>query len=216
MDKINQRGRSMIEMLGVLAIVGILSVSAIAGFQKAMIKHKTNKIFDEITTITANIQTAFANQRNYEELGNYNCNELVSLGIVSAAMCDATNHIKNAFGGEISLLEACSNADYNNCIYSAYSLHITGIPKQACIELATNNWQSSFEAIQIGHSIQITTIALNLSDCLATETTPDAPSKGYLWACKNHNQIPVSYNDAALACDCSEANNLCEFVFTGR
>ena len=36
-------GRSMVEMLGVLAIIGVLSVSAIAGYSKAMMKHKLNK-----------------------------------------------------------------------------------------------------------------------------------------------------------------------------
>ncbi|MBP3687796.1 MAG: type II secretion system protein [Alphaproteobacteria bacterium] len=39
----------MIEMLGVLAIVGILSVGAIAGFQKAMRKHKINKLTEQYT-----------------------------------------------------------------------------------------------------------------------------------------------------------------------
>ena len=39
----NQFGRSMIEMLGVLAIIGVLSVGAIAGYQKAMFKYKLNK-----------------------------------------------------------------------------------------------------------------------------------------------------------------------------
>lgn len=38
--KSEECGRSMIEMLGVLAIVGILSVGGIAGFSKAMMKHK--------------------------------------------------------------------------------------------------------------------------------------------------------------------------------
>ena len=36
-------GRSMVEMLGVLAIVGVLSVGAIAGYSKAMFKYKLNK-----------------------------------------------------------------------------------------------------------------------------------------------------------------------------
>ena len=31
-------GRSMVEMLGVLAIIGVLSVGAVAGYSKAMIK----------------------------------------------------------------------------------------------------------------------------------------------------------------------------------
>ena len=36
-------GRSMVEMLGVLAIIGVLSVGAIAGYSKAMTKYKLNK-----------------------------------------------------------------------------------------------------------------------------------------------------------------------------
>ena len=40
-------GRSMIEMLGVLAIVGVLSVGGIAGYSKAMEKFKLNKTISE-------------------------------------------------------------------------------------------------------------------------------------------------------------------------
>ena len=36
-------GRSMVEMLGVLAIIGVLSVGAIAGYGKAMLKYKLNQ-----------------------------------------------------------------------------------------------------------------------------------------------------------------------------
>ena len=36
-------GRSMVEMLGVLAIIGVLSVGAINGYSKAMFKYKLNK-----------------------------------------------------------------------------------------------------------------------------------------------------------------------------
>ena len=39
----NPLGRSMIEMLGVLAIIGVLSVGGIAGYSKAMEKYKINK-----------------------------------------------------------------------------------------------------------------------------------------------------------------------------
>lgn len=45
--KSNQAGRSMIEMLGVLAIVGVLSVGAIAEFGKAMYKWKAIKCAEE-------------------------------------------------------------------------------------------------------------------------------------------------------------------------
>ena len=42
--KNNQFGRSMIEMLGVLAIIGVLSVGGIFGYSKAMMTWKIKVI----------------------------------------------------------------------------------------------------------------------------------------------------------------------------
>ena len=42
-----EKGRSMIEMLGVLAIIAVLSVGGIAGYSKAMEKFKLNKLVQE-------------------------------------------------------------------------------------------------------------------------------------------------------------------------
>ena len=47
----NSFGRSMIEMLGVLAIVAVLSVGGIAGYSKAMEKFKVNKLLKEYTEL---------------------------------------------------------------------------------------------------------------------------------------------------------------------
>ena len=43
-----ENGRSMVEMLGVLAIIGVLSVGAISGYSKAMLKYKLNKQAEQI------------------------------------------------------------------------------------------------------------------------------------------------------------------------
>ncbi len=53
--KINQIGRSMVEMLGVLAIIGVLSVGAIAGYSKAMTKYKMNKQINQINQVISYI-----------------------------------------------------------------------------------------------------------------------------------------------------------------
>ena len=42
-------GRSMVEMLGVLAIIGVLSVGAISGYSKAMMKYKLNKQTEQLS-----------------------------------------------------------------------------------------------------------------------------------------------------------------------
>jgi hypothetical protein len=46
-----QYGRSMIEMLGVLAIIGVLSVGGIAGYTKAMDEYRINENINEINHV---------------------------------------------------------------------------------------------------------------------------------------------------------------------
>ena len=50
--KNNQNGRSMIEMLGVLAIIGVLSVSGFGMVKKMQNSYNTNKIMEEISGFT--------------------------------------------------------------------------------------------------------------------------------------------------------------------
>lgn len=47
----NEKGRSMVEMLGVLAIIGVLSVSAMSGYSKAMMKYRLNKQAEQLNTV---------------------------------------------------------------------------------------------------------------------------------------------------------------------
>lgn len=59
-------GRSMVEMLGVLAIIGVLSVGAIAGYSKAMIKYKLNKQAEQLNTV---INVVASNAHSFSNLG---------------------------------------------------------------------------------------------------------------------------------------------------
>ena len=53
--KRNQKGRSMVEMLGVLAIVGVLSVGGVYGYGVAMKKHKANELLHQASMLAATI-----------------------------------------------------------------------------------------------------------------------------------------------------------------
>ncbi|MCP4393845.1 MAG: hypothetical protein GY804_06210 [Alphaproteobacteria bacterium] len=64
----NQTGRTMTEMLGVLAIVGILSVGAFAGYSSAMTTYRANQAIDEIKHIIHGIIDLFADKNNYQGL----------------------------------------------------------------------------------------------------------------------------------------------------
>ncbi|MBR2300129.1 MAG: hypothetical protein IJ870_06125 [Alphaproteobacteria bacterium] len=67
--KIKQTGRSMVEMLGVLAVIGVLSAGALAGYSKAMLQYKLNIQSEQINTIMDGI-LLYANKIS-EEKGSY-------------------------------------------------------------------------------------------------------------------------------------------------
>ncbi|MBE6455560.1 MAG: hypothetical protein E7014_03840, partial [Alphaproteobacteria bacterium] len=46
--KMNEHGRSMVEILGVLAVIGVLSVGGIIGYKYAMDKYRTNDIVESV------------------------------------------------------------------------------------------------------------------------------------------------------------------------
>ena len=52
-----QKGRSMIEMLGVLAIVGVLSIGGLAGYTMAMNRWRANTLTDYVTRCLVVSQT---------------------------------------------------------------------------------------------------------------------------------------------------------------
>lgn len=49
-----EAGRSMVEMLGVLAIIGVLSIGSVSGYSKAMFKYKLNKQTEQLETLIYN------------------------------------------------------------------------------------------------------------------------------------------------------------------
>ena len=128
-----QTGRSMIEMLGVLAIIGVLSVGGIAGYSKAMMKYRTNKTIEQVTMIATNIRTLFANQNNFDDLGDLgitNINLITKAKIVPEEMI-TKDGLKNAFGGDVFIFSAGSG--------DVFVIGMT-IPQEACITLMTQDW----------------------------------------------------------------------------
>ena len=53
-----QKGRSMIEMLGVLAIIGVLSIGGLAGYTMAMNRYRANTLTDYVMRCGVVAQTS--------------------------------------------------------------------------------------------------------------------------------------------------------------
>ena len=145
----NENGRSMIEMLGVLAIIGVLSVGGIAGYSKAMIKYRINKTIEQITLIAGNVRTFFAPQRNYEGLTNA---VIKKAKLVPDEMWNG-GEIKNVWGGTIWLEQADKSLTNDHKAFSLQMDPDPVIPMEACIELTSQDWSSAgVTSIGIGYT----------------------------------------------------------------
>ena len=135
---LNQSGRSMIEMLGVLAIVGVLSVGGIAGYSKAMEKFRQNKTIDAITHLMANIQTTYAKQTSYDNLVNETA---IKAGTVpdGFTISETDNTISTVYGGSLTIQNTGDT----------YSIRIYNLPKQVAMVLATQDWSGSGNLVQL-------------------------------------------------------------------
>ncbi len=72
--KNTQQGRSMIEMLGVLAIIGVLSIGGLAGYTMAMNRHRANQILDYVSRAVVIAQTK---GDGTQEISNENCSTIL-------------------------------------------------------------------------------------------------------------------------------------------
>ena len=156
-----QRGRSMIEMLGVLAIIGVLSVGGITGYSKAMMKYRINKTIEQITLIAGNVRAFWGPQKNYigvwcycDVYGCYGQSDGDGCSIVKKAkifpdeMITVTDgkimSITNPFGDEVSLYEVDKAKSGDK---QAFLIDYRGLPQEACIELATYDWSNAGASI---------------------------------------------------------------------
>ena len=147
----NESGRSMVEMLGVLAIIGVLSVGGIAGYSKAMNKYKINKTTDQVSMLVANLRTLFSTQGNYDGLDNA---AAVNFGVVPEDMVTksgTSTTLKNAFNGAVTITEAAARSSGEaSGVGEAFNIEYAGLSDEACVTVVTGDWGSGQASGLIG------------------------------------------------------------------
>ena len=101
-----EQGRSMVEMLGVLAIIGVLSVGAIAGYSKAMMKYKLNKYSEQMNTV---INAVARNVHSFDNIYSQNnvatslASYLVKMGEIPTEMVTSNpKYLRDIFLSDIA------------------------------------------------------------------------------------------------------------------
>ena len=135
----NENGRSMVEMLGVLAIIGVLSAGALKGYSDAMFKYKMNKTIDIYTHIL----------QRFAELDEKGLGKRIEIGL------DNTDLVKYGFLDECQQEgdESCRlpigkiRMDFMNgylgdtIVSGEFVLHFTS--SKECIAFALAHWENA-------------------------------------------------------------------------
>jgi type II secretory pathway pseudopilin PulG len=148
-------GRSMVEMLGVLAIIGVLSVGAIAGYSKAMMKYKLNKQTEQIGSILDYVNMHLDDfKRSKTTTAGYLIPILTKLDVIPKEMIrgNRDDAIFDVFGTTISLSNyTVGDGDY----YFEFILYINKGQKESCMNLFNiakakreQLWRTKFETIK--------------------------------------------------------------------
>ncbi len=173
-------GRSMVEMLGVLAIIGVLSVGAIAGYSKAMFKYKLNKHAEQMNTVINAVARNVHNFDNIKQGGTSLTSYFIKMGEIPTEMIkqNQTNLIYDIFG-------------------QGWNIFITGDGSQILLSTYSTDGSSSLTAKS----------ANNLDICknIITAAKENSDSINYMLSVNNHssaNQISSSLNGGT----CSSGN----------
>ena len=187
--KNEQSGRSMVEMLGVLAIIGVLSIGGISGYSKAMSKYRVNKTLDQISMLVMNIRTLYSSAVNYAGLSNA---VAVQMGIIprdmlqsSIASAGSSVDIVNAYSGRVEV--AVDTAGGTGGDSRQFTVSYSGLPLEACVAISTADWGS-----QAGSGLQ----SIRITASGQNKTIGDKTS-GTAYAI---DSLPLSLSDAASKC----------------
>lgn len=189
-EKIDQSGRSMIEMLGVLAIIGVLSIGGIAGYTKAMSKYKITKATDNLTMLLADIRTLYADKQAFVGLSNESVleYELAPSGMVGPD----EDTLVNAFGGSVFV----TPVKYNGITAAGFVVVYNGMDKASCMNLATSDWGNGV----FGITVNGTNIEAAPADTIVPEIAPA--------------DLPISLNKADQECSSDSPTNSIIWFFT--
>ena len=178
----------MIEMLGVLAIVGVLSVGGLAGYSKMMSQYRINASLEQVAMISSKLSAYGSGANSYEGLTN-----------ATALKLGAPVTESNPFGGAIEVKP--SKIGENDGDNQAYVITFENLSEEACIALGSSGWgnvrNSSFIGLGVGSGNKKEDIekALYLGCTEGSDST-------YAFACSKTMDIA----DATLGCTCPQTD----------
>ncbi|MBO7042714.1 MAG: type II secretion system protein [Alphaproteobacteria bacterium] len=127
-----ESGRSMIEMVGVLAIMGMLTATAFALISLGINRQKQARVVDDVVTMVAGVRSLLGDYDDFSNIDN-----ATIFGAISVSN-------KNPYGGTYELSVDSSNT-------RQFIVKINGLTKSDCEALKTKAWTESVGYVSSDH-----------------------------------------------------------------
>lgn len=226
----NESGRSTLEILSILAIAILLTIGAFAGYSKAVVRYKANKVINQVATLSDNIRRQFSQEISYEKLSNQTLIEQHSILPNDVTYDTQTQHIYNPFKGLILVTSGQIGYGVSGIKNDkkAFLIKYTGLPHEACATIAAYDWNAEPSSGLIGLRVngkntQTDNQSETLTDITGTDglefqensiaCTGVAATAGLVTACVGGiTGIPLPINQANMACNC-DSDNKCSITW---
>ncbi len=132
--KTNETGRSMVEMLGVLAIIGVLSIGGIAGYTMAMNRYRANEVVDMATKYAVIAYTS--RETNKAMHGGVEADfavpSLTETGLATSSTINGVTIDKaDVYDNAVAIVLTFDENSENVCLAAASALGYSSKPAQA-------------------------------------------------------------------------------------
>ncbi len=146
--KNSESGRSMVEMMGYMAVVMVLSAGIGNLITRAYGEYKMSKASIQLTELSSSIVRASAVDPTYEEVvsmvnGTHEDDVKNREGrkLIPSSFRLVGRQIFHAFGGKVSV--AIPSADIIDGASDKFSIAFEGLTRDQCIEMAVKDWSQN-------------------------------------------------------------------------
>lgn len=129
MAKTDESGRSLIEMLGTIAIITMLTVGGMTGAGYAMQAWRANNAADDIEQAVLGVQDLYSWQKDYTGLSM----SKICQNDVLSRDCVNNTHWDNPFGGTMTI------EPYDGALN--FRITLTDVPAASCRNLVNRSWE---------------------------------------------------------------------------
>lgn len=157
MNKMNENGRSMIEMLGVLAIIGVLSVGGFSLINKMQTSYTTNQVIDtagdfanHITKMVREYELDNPGAEHQASMNEYLCKAKAVPDSLLEGGVTCSDYKENPFSG---INDVTYNVIYLTNGKASVTLQIGNVTEEMCMQMVTTNWGTPGTSGFIGLSV---------------------------------------------------------------